>query len=99
MNKELAKQVSEEMLQAQVLTYATLRGWLSYHTHDSRRSSPGFPDLVLVRGKRLVFAELKTEKGVLSTAQKEWGQKLFETGSEYYVWKPSNWEDIETLLR
>ena len=49
----------EAMFQAKVLAFARLRGWLCYHTFDSRRSTAGFPDLVMVRKDRLVFAELK----------------------------------------
>ena len=36
-------------------------GWRGYHTHRSQHSPAGFPDLVLVRRGRLVFAELKRQ--------------------------------------
>lgn len=52
---------SEAHLQARALTAAEQLGWTSYHTHDSRRSAKGFPDAVLVRRERLVFAEFKVE--------------------------------------
>lgn len=83
---------------AQVVQFAKLSGWLVYHTHDSRRSPEGFPDLVLVRGPRLVVAELKSETGVLSPAQKEWISALSRT-AETYVWRPSDWPEIEETLR
>jgi hypothetical protein len=35
---------------------------LLYHTFDSQHSAAGFPDLVMARGRRLVAAELKTER-------------------------------------
>ena len=41
--------MTEKKFQAAVLQIANMYGWLAYHTHDSRRSAPGFPDLVLVR--------------------------------------------------
>lgn len=46
---------------------------LIYHPRYSLGSEPGWPDLVLVRvrDRRLIFAELKAEKGRLSTRQAE----------------------------
>jgi hypothetical protein len=45
---------SEAALQALVVGVAQLYGWAHYHTHDSRRSDEGWPDLVLCRPPRLV---------------------------------------------
>jgi len=48
----------------------------------------GFPDLVLVRaprgevGARLIFAELKAEKGKESPEQTDWLDELFDTSIE-----------------
>lgn len=58
--------------QKAIVETAILRGWLVYHTHDSRSSERGFPDLVLVRPPRLIFAELKNEKNKLSHDQEMW---------------------------
>ena len=67
---------SEKQFQSAVLQLAKLRGWLCYHPYDSRRSTPGFPDLVLVRDGEVVFAELKTDKGKLTKAQEQWLEQL-----------------------
>jgi hypothetical protein len=40
-------------------------GWRRYHTWLAKHSPAGFPDEVLVRPPRLVFAELKAEAGRL----------------------------------
>lgn len=56
---QLAGRMREDALQQQILRAAAVLGWRSYHTKDSRGSLRGFPDLVLVRGPRLIFAELK----------------------------------------
>lgn len=74
-------------------------GWAAYHTHDSRHSAAGWPDLVLVR-ERLLMAELKREKGQLSARQVYWIELLRGAGVELYVWRPSCWisGEIEEVL-
>lgn len=54
--------MSEAAWQSNVVRLAGYYGWRTYHTRDSRGSDPGFPDLVLLRGPELVFAELKPDK-------------------------------------
>ena len=41
---------------------AELCGWLAYHTHDSRRSDGGFPDLILAKPPWLLVFEAKKGK-------------------------------------
>lgn len=79
-------------------------GYRGYHTHRSEHSPAGFPDLVLVRGGRLVFAELKTERGRLTAEQEAWIEDLSEVELaardldpddphplvEAVVWRPSD---------
>ena len=93
---------TEAQFQRQVIQLAHLLGWMSYHTHDSRRSAAGFPDLCLVRVRggvpRLVFAELKTKKNKLSDEQRVWLTALVNTGAEAYEWRPEMWSDIRDLL-
>ena len=92
--------ITEREFQAQVIQYAELAGWLVYHTYDSRRSQPGFPDLVLVRNKTVVFAELKSEKGRATEAQKMWLNVLEDCETVVTkIWRPSNWENVEKVLR
>lgn len=66
----------EDPFSAQVRGLADFYGWLGYHTHDSRRSAAGFPDWVFVRGPELLFAELKTDRGRTSPAQRKWLEAL-----------------------
>jgi len=78
---------------------AGLTGWMAYHTYDSRRSTAGFPDLVLVKPPVVIFAELKTEKGVASKEQEKWLEQLgLCTELEVHLWRPSNWDEIEERL-
>ena len=92
--------LSERDFQAQVVQLAKLTGWRVYHTYDSRRSNAGFPDLVLVRPPRVIFAELKRQRGRVTVAQREWAEALRACpGVEYYLWRPSDWDEVECVLR
>lgn len=88
--------VSERAFQTGVLELARRYHWLTYHTHDSRRSQPGFPDLVMVR-ERVVFAELKASAAI-TDSQATWLRSLREAGAEVCVWTPNDWPEIELAL-
>ena len=90
---------TEKQFMAQVIELAKLRGWAHYHTHDSRRSEEGFPDLVLTRRPRVIFAELKSDRGKLTPAQRAWLDELRACGQEAYVFRPRDWKTIERVLR
>ena len=96
--------LSETDFQNTVIEVAELHRWLVYHTHDSRRSAPGFPDLTMVRDGMLIFAELKTEKGELTEDQAQWIAELdnvrLRTGAtRVFLWRPCDWREIEEVLR
>ena len=46
--------ISEKDFQQQVKDLARMLGWKTYHTYDSRRSDPDFPDLVMARRRPIV---------------------------------------------
>ena len=84
-----------------IVELARNTGWLVYHPYDSRRSEPGFPDLVMTKPKRLVIAEIKTEKGKTSPAQDKWLETLKTVearGVKVKLWRPSDWPEIERTL-
>ncbi len=89
--------MSEKEFQSQVIQLARLRGWLCYHTRDSRKSAKGFPDLVLVRD-RLLFAELKTDSGKVTAEQQYWLDAINEAGGTACIWRPTDWKAIEREL-
>ena len=95
----VAPRICERRFQTQIIAYAVLMGWRHYHTHDARRSAPGFPDLVLVRRPRLVFAEVKADRTPVTDDQTAWLEELRASGQEVYLWRPSHWRQIETVLR
>ena len=91
--------VTERDFTRTVLALARVKGWMIYHTFMSIHSAPGFPDLVLVRPPRVVFAELKTDKGKVSDAQTEWLDSLKDCpGVECRVWRPEDWHNIMATL-
>jgi len=90
--------MKEKEFQSMVEEIAKLYGWTYYHTYNSRRSEPGFPDLVMLRGEREVVAELKSQKGKLTEPQKDWLKKFKKAGNETFVWRPSDIRDIEEIL-
>jgi hypothetical protein len=80
-----------QFLQA-VRALAQMRGWMTYHTHRSDRSEPGFPDLVCVHpdtGQFLV-AELKTDRGMPTKEQNAWLAALRLSGVAAYLWRPAD---------
>ena len=94
-------QMSEKEYQNAVVRAFLDYGWKVYHTFDSRRSEPGFPDLVMVKGKRIVFVELKSAKGKETTAQLEWLDALDKADTKIVdVWRPESSDgEIIRLLR
>lgn len=83
-----------------LVTAMRYQGWSCYSVPDSRRVSlAGYPDVTAWRGTRLIFAELKREKGKTSPAQDEVLAELAQIPcAEVYVWKPSDWPDIEEII-
>ncbi len=90
--------VSETAFQDSVTDLAKLRGWKWYHTHDSRRSQSGWPDLVLIRPPRLLIRELKREGENPTEEQAWWLEALRRCGIDVGVWRPSDWPEIEVSL-
>lgn len=93
--------MTERDLQAEVERIFERNGFTIYHTHDSRRSEAGFPDLVAIRVQpkpRLVVAELKRAGRKPTAAQRKWLALFAAVGAEVYVWHPSDLREIERIL-
>ncbi|HUY75735.1 MAG TPA: VRR-NUC domain-containing protein [Ktedonobacterales bacterium] len=90
---------TEASFMAAIIELATLLNWRCYHTHDSRRSEAGYPDLTCVKGQRIIFAELKTDVGRVRPAQREWLAALAGVpGVLACVWRPRDWPAIQAAL-
>jgi hypothetical protein len=107
--RSLDAHVSEAELQTSIIETARLRRWLVCHQRPARTNQgwrtaitgdPGCPDLVMVKGGRLIFAELKSERGKLTVEQVAWLDRLGSVdGIEVYVWRPSDLNDALEVLR
>ncbi len=92
--------INEKQFTQQVLDAARYLGWLCYHTYDSRKSEPGFPDIVATHACYGTFyAELKTHRGKVSDAQQLWIDRLREGGERVFLWRPYDWDEIERVLK
>jgi hypothetical protein len=98
--------MTEAEFTSAVIDLAKYRGWLVCHFRPARtvkgwrtpiEGDKGFPDLVLARQGRVIFAELKVGKGALRPEQAAWAEAL---GNEVYLWKPADLRDtIPNALR
>lgn len=98
----LAATMPEAELQERVIAIARALGWIEYHTHDSRRSRAGFPDLVLAhRTRGVLVRELKRTGQHPTSEQTLWLGLLTAAGLDVGVWRPTDLLDgrIERELR
>lgn len=101
---------SEKQFQEWLVREAKSRDWeLIYHTWNSKNSAKGFPDLVMLKGNRQIYAELKSHKNRkgLSDDQKIWINHLRaitcqcgcgNKSNEVYVWYPKHKDQILEVL-
>lgn len=104
----LPPNTNEEEFLFTVIEYAQAQGWRVAHFRPAKTAKgwrtavqadgKGFPDLVLVR-ERVLFAELKTEEGQMTPAQKDWLSALMTANAGYFLWRPSDWNDIRRILK
>ena len=114
--------MKERDWQRTVLEYARFRDWKAAHfdasvrvvrdggrtRHVGDRGAAGFPDLVLVREDRLIFAELKQDSTYPSAKQREWLDLLLSAARrvgddllpkwEVYIWRPRDWDEVQVAL-
>jgi hypothetical protein len=105
----LYAQISEKMFTAQVIQLARWHKWRVAHFRPAmtkrgrwvtavQGDGAGFPDLVLARNGRLIFAELKSAKGKLTKEQIQWAVAI-EPGAAFFVWRPADLDRIEEVLK
>jgi hypothetical protein len=91
--------MTERQWQALVRELANLTGWRTWHQYDSRKSDPGYPDLMLLRPPEAIWAELKTNGGRVSDAQRETTELMIACGLETHIWRPRDLTRVHERLR
>lgn len=104
--------VTEQAFLHRVIDLAKITGWRVAHFRPAMTARgawvtrmdghTGFPDLVLLRPGRLIFAELKRSRKGNTTSPEQliWLSQLAAVpGIEVYLWTPEAWDDIVKLLR
>ena len=95
----LALECDEKTFQAAVVAFAEASGWLVFWAWPPYKSPPGYPDLTMIRGNRIVFAELKAISGYLKPHQRQVLKELSATGKvEVYVWMTVDWDELVGVL-
>jgi hypothetical protein len=99
---------TEAQFEQAVIQLARISGWKCAHFRAAQTAKgwrtpvsgdgAGYPDLTLCRPPELLFIELKAERGRASDAQREWLGALEACGAEVYVFRPSQWDQIQARL-
>ena len=100
--------ITESEFLGQVIDLAHIYGWKCVHFRPAMTSKgwrtavqadgKGFPDLFMIRENRIIFAELKSDNGKLSSEQVDWLNALQPVG-EVFIWKPEDFEQIIDILK
>ena len=114
--------MSEAQWQDAVAEFAIVHGWRVAHFRPARTGSGGwatpvryngvgFPDLVMAHAVHqvVVFVEVKSDSGRLSTDQAAWADTLesveeaangpAEAAVRYFVWRPNNRDGVFAFLK
>jgi len=103
--------MSEAEFQAAVVALAEINGWRVLHVRKSlgRRDGAvawqtttnlkGWPDLLMWRpGRRIVAAELKSDRGRVTAEQSDVLESLAAADVATYVWRPRDLDRIAVVL-
>ena len=107
--KRGASAITERDFQRQVTDLALLFGWSWVHFRPAQTAKgwrtpvegplgKGWPDLLLARGSRLIFVELKRDR-MRPTEDQEYVLAVLGEATEAYVWHPADFDAIAVALR
>lgn len=86
-----AAHMPEHELLRVVVMLCTVYDVLAYHEGDSRlQPLRGWPDLVLVGQRGVIWRELKSHYGSSTPEQRRIGSRLLTAGEDWAVWRPAD---------
>lgn len=105
--------ITEAAFLRQVLDLAKLHGWRSAHFRPAKTAKGwrtavqgdgvGFPDLILLRGERMIVLELKRDRRAKTTPEQDaWLAAFIGLGCENVmvaIVSPEHWAWLERVLR
>ena len=104
----LLEKMTEELFLDWIIEEAHRTGWLVAHFRPAKTKKgwrtavsadgAGFPDLIMVRRKRLIVAEVKSALGKVSKEQYDWLEAFGKTKAEVFCWTPRGKETILEIL-
>lgn len=101
---------TEDEFNRDVVDLAESLGWRVAHFRPAQtgkgkwvtamrgKRAKGYPDLTMVRGGRLVFAELKRKPNAPTAEQLNWLEELQAAGAEAYLWWTTDMPAIVEVL-
>lgn len=96
-----ASVMTEEELSIAIIQAALFLGWKCHHDRRSdlarQQGTPGFPDLVLIRGGRIWMLELKSDSGHLTRDQLAW-QLEMPVNSYAFTYRVVYPGDLDSVL-
>jgi hypothetical protein len=82
--------VNHAQLQAEIVALAHDLG-LHCHHCPMLTSSPGFPDLIIIGDRGVLWRELKVPPDEPTGKQRALGYRLHAAGQDWALWTPDHW--------
>lgn len=83
----------------EILSLCHEHGVLVHHCYNSRLCiGDGYPDLILIGKHSILFTELKTEGGNLTSSQTTWRYRITAAGGKWVIWRPSDLDHAESII-
>ena len=75
----------ETKIKKQIKKFLSLNGWFSFSILQGMGAHKGISDMIALKDGRVLFLEVKTERGKQSDNQMQFEHDIEWSGGEYYV--------------